>query len=41
MSTFIKQGCMKLNKSDSKNHVQNFLFQINAVLLNILFMKKP
>jgi len=33
ISTFIQQGCIKLIKSDS--------FQINAVLSNFLFIKKP
>ncbi len=42
-NTFIQQGCIQLIKSDGQdlyNVTKRFLFQINAVLLNILFIKE-
>jgi len=41
MNTFIQQGCIKLIKSDSKDNIMlRFQFEINAVLLNLLFSKE-
>ncbi len=40
INTFIHQGCIKLIKSDSKLIYKIFIFQINAVLLNCLFIQE-
>ncbi len=41
MNTFIQQWCIKMNSIDSKdiNCYQIYLFRINTVLLNFLFLK--
>ncbi len=36
---FVQQGCIKLSKSDSEdNRYKIFIFHINTVLLNFLFL---
>ncbi len=38
---FIRKGCIKLVKRDSKDFfiVKSFLFQISSVILNFLYIK--